>query len=143
MRAWVYNSETVPNGIKIFCSLIAALATDVGIMKEEQHRFLSLLGQLPLRLTAEQAGWVLNCQAHDIPALINARLLKPLGNPSQNSTKYFATADVLEMAKDRHCLIKVTNTICQHWQHQNARKKNTAVNGSPNGKALSELILVN
>ena len=91
-------------------------------MREEQQRFLSLLGQLPARLTAEQAGWVLNCQAHDIPALIAARLLKPLGNPSQNSTKYFATADVLEMAKDRHWLIKVTNTICQHWQKQNAKR---------------------
>jgi hypothetical protein len=62
-------------------------------MKEDQSRFLSLLGQLPLRLTAEQAGWVLNCQAHDIPALISARLLKPLGNPAQNSTKFFATSD--------------------------------------------------
>lgn len=64
-------------------------------MKEEQIRFLSLLGQLPARLTAERAGWVLNGQPHDIPALVNARLLKPLGSPSQNSTKYFATLDVL------------------------------------------------
>jgi len=37
-----------------------------GVMKDDQHRFLLLLGQLPVRLTAEQAGWVLNCQAHDI-----------------------------------------------------------------------------
>jgi hypothetical protein len=98
-------------------------------MKDDQHRFLSLLGQLPARLTAEQAGWVLNCQPHDIPALISARLLKPLGNPSQNSIKYFATADVLEITKDRAWLVKVTNTICQHWQHQNARKKNQSTNG--------------
>ena len=112
-------------------------------MKEEQSRFLSLLGQLPVRLTAEQAGWVLNCQVHDIPALINARLLKPLGNPSQNSTKYFATAEVLELAKDRPWLVKVTNIICQHWQKQNARKKNIAPNSSPNRKALAELIQVN
>src|SRR5476651_1367754 len=70
-------------------------------MKDDQHRFLALLGQLPVRLTAEQAGWVLNCQPHDIPALIHARLLKPLGNPAQNGAKYFATADVLETAKDR------------------------------------------
>ena len=56
-------------------------------MKEEQHRFLSLLGQLPARLTAEQAGWVLNCQAHDIPALVTARLLKPLGNPALGWSK--------------------------------------------------------
>jgi hypothetical protein len=102
-------------------------------MKEEQQRFLSLLGQLPARLTAEQAGWVLNCQPHDIPALISARLLKPLGNPSQNSTKYFATADVLEITKDRAWLVKVTNTICQHWQKQNARKKDHAFNGAANG----------
>ena len=33
------------------------------------------LGQLPARLTAEQAGWVLNCQQHDIPALVSSRLL--------------------------------------------------------------------
>jgi hypothetical protein len=105
------------------CSVLGAGCDSIG-MKEEQARFLSLLGQLPARLTAEQAGWLLNCQPHDIPALLNARLLKPLGNPSQNSTKYFSTADVLELTKDRSWLVKVSNTICQHWQHQNARKKN-------------------
>jgi hypothetical protein len=102
-------------------------------MKDDQHRFLLLLGQLPARLTAEQAGWVLNCQPHDIPALVTARLLKPLGNPSQNSTKYFAAADVLELTKDRAWLVKVTNTICQHWQKQNARKKESSFNGERNG----------
>ena len=104
-------------------------------MKDDQHRFLALFGQLPARLTAEQAGWVLNCQAHDIPALVNARLLKPLGNPAQNGAKYFATTDVLEKAKDSSWLVKVTNAICQHWQHQNARKKNLAPNGTRNGHA--------
>ena len=102
-------------------------------MKEEQQRFLSLLGQLPARLTAEQAGWVLNCQPHDIPALVNARLLKPLGNPSPNSTKYFATADVLEMTKDRGWLVKVTNAVCLHWQKQNARKKDVLLSEPQNG----------
>ena len=97
-------------------------------MKDDQHRFLSLLGQLPARLTAEQTAWVLNCQPHDLPALVTARLLKPLGNPSQNSTKFFATADVLEISKDRAWLVKATNTISQHWQKQNARKKNNYEN---------------
>ena len=50
-------------------------------MREEQHQFLRLLNQLPARLTAEQAAWVLNCQPHDVPILVAARLLKPLGNP--------------------------------------------------------------
>jgi hypothetical protein len=108
-------------------------------MKDDQHRFLSLLGQLPARLSAEQAGWVLNCQPHDIPALVNARLLKPLGNPAQNGSKYFATGDVLEISKDRGWLVKVTNTISQHWQQQNARKKNMAGDGSRNGDGLMQL----
>jgi len=101
-------------------------------MKDDQHRFLSLLGQLPVRLTAEQAGWLLNCQSHDIPALIHSRLLKPLGNPSANGTKYFATADLLETAKDRAWLVKMTTAINTHWQKQNA-KKDRSVNGSQNG----------
>ena len=95
-------------------------------MKDDQLRFLSLLGQLPARLTAEQAGWVLNCQAHDIPALVNARLLKPLGNPAQNGAKYFAATDVLETAKDRAWLVKMSNTISQHWQRQNGCKRTGA-----------------
>jgi hypothetical protein len=70
-------------------------------MSDDQHRFLALLGQLPARLTAEQVAWVLNCQAHDVPILVMARLLKPLGNPATNSVKYFATMDVLELTKDR------------------------------------------
>lgn len=40
------------------------------IMKEEQNQFLSLLGKLPARLTAEQVAWVLNCQPHDVPVLV-------------------------------------------------------------------------
>jgi hypothetical protein len=105
-------------------------------MKDDQHRFLSLLGQLPARLTSEQAGWVLNCQSDDIPALISSRLLKPLGNPAQNGSKFFCTADVLEQLKDRSWLVKVTNTINQHWQRQNSRKKCHSLNSASNGSAL-------
>ena len=97
-------------------------------MKDDQHQFLTLLGQLPARLTAEQAGWVLGCQTHDIPALMNARLLKPLGNPSQNSVKFFAAVDVLELLRDRSWLHKMTQVINQHWQRQNARKNGHASN---------------
>ena len=39
-------------------------------MRDDQQRFLNLLGQLPARLTAEQTAWVLNCQAHDVPVLV-------------------------------------------------------------------------
>jgi hypothetical protein len=102
-------------------------------MKDDQHRFMILLGQLPARLTAEQAGWVLNCQPHDIPALVASRLLKPLGNPAQNSTKFFATVDILDLLKDRASLNRMTHVINQHWQKKNARNKNSIVDGLPIG----------
>ena len=98
-------------------------------MREDQHQFLTLLGQLPARLTAEQAAWLLNCQSHDIPALVAAKLIKPLGNPPQNGIKFFATADLLEASKDRHWLARMSATIYQHWQKKNSRQKELAVNG--------------
>ncbi|HTV62270.1 MAG TPA: hypothetical protein VMH30_06845 [Verrucomicrobiae bacterium] len=89
---------------------------------EEQCQFSRLLGQLPARLTAEQAARVVNCQPHDVPILVAARLLKPLGNPAQNEVKFFAMSELLEQVKDRAWLVKVTNAVNQHWHLQNARK---------------------
>jgi hypothetical protein len=107
-------------------------------MREDQHRFLSLLGQLPARLTAEQAAWVLNCQVHDIPALVAARLLKPLGNPPPNGIKFFGTVDLLELTKDRAWLVKMTNAVNQHWHRQNAKRKGRSEINSQNGQSLGE-----
>jgi hypothetical protein len=94
-----------------------------------------LLGQLPARLTAEQAAWVLNCQTHDIPILVSSRVLKPLGNPPPNGIKFFATADLLELAKDRAWLVKVTNAVNQHWHRQNSRKKVRSAGLPQNGRS--------
>lgn len=95
----------------------------LSVMRDDQHRFLLLLGQLPARLNVEQTAWVLNCQAHDIPVLVSSRLLKPLGNPPQNGIKFFATVDILELAKDRAWLVRATTAIYQHWHNQNAKKR--------------------
>ena len=84
---------------------------------------------MPARLTAEQAAWVLNCQPHDVPALVAARLLKPLGNPPPNGSKYFATAELLEASKDSHWLARMSTIIYQHWRKKNARTKAPATNG--------------
>jgi len=100
-------------------------------MREDQQRFMSLLGRPPARLTAEQTSWVLNCQPHDVPVLVAARLLKPLGNPMPNSVKYFAAADVLEQAHDSVWLSKVTYALGRHWKAKNElklRKGRLAIN---------------
>jgi hypothetical protein len=105
-------------------------------MSEDQQRFLALLGHLPARLTAEQAAWVLNCQAHDVPILVSSRLLKPLGSPQANAVKFFATTDVLELAKDRAWLVKMTNAVCHHWRGQNERRKGRSAEVRQNGRGL-------
>jgi hypothetical protein len=98
-------------------------------MREEQHQSLTLLWHLPARLTAEQAAWVINCQPHDVSVLIVARLLEPLGSPAANAVKFFATSDLLAAVKDRVWLVKVTNAVNQHWQKNNASKKQHQANG--------------
>jgi hypothetical protein len=103
-------------------------------MRDDQHRFLMLLGQLPARLTAEETAWVINCQLHDLPILMACRLLKPLGSPAANSTKYFATSDILELAKDRTWLVKMTQAIYRRRQDQNAKGRRSE-SESNNGHA--------
>lgn len=58
--------------------------------------------------------WVLNCQAHNAPILVAARLLKPLGNPPPNSVKFFAASELLQLVEDRAWLAKMTNAVNQH-----------------------------
>lgn len=109
-------------------------------MSEQQDRFLALLGHPPARLTVEQAAWVLNCQTHDIPVLVAARLLRPLGAPPPNGTKYFSTAEILEAIKDRSWLAKMTNTVCQHWQKKNAQKKSRFLAEAQSGSSGFALV---
>jgi hypothetical protein len=92
-------------------------------MSDDQHRFLMLLGQLPARLTAEQAAWVLNCQPSDVAILIAASLLRPLGNVAPNSVKYFAAEEILELSRDRKWLAKLTTVIGLHWREKNLQRK--------------------
>jgi len=99
-------------------------------MKEDQHQFLTLVGQPPARLTVEQVAWTLGCQPHDVPILVATRLLKPLGNPPPNGIKFFATLEVLELVRDRSWLARMTNTVNQHWQRKNAQQKSRVAQSS-------------
>ena len=96
-------------------------------MRADQQQLLRLIGQLPARLLAEEVAAVVNCQPHDVPVLVAARLLKPLGNPPPNSVKYFAALEVLEQCKDRTWLAKITNALNQYWQKKNAGKRKPSV----------------
>ena len=102
-------------------------------MKGQSEAEFQLGKAIPAHLMAEQAAWGLNCQPHDVPTLVAARLLKLPGNPLPNGIKFFAASELLELVKDRAWLVKVTNAVNQHWHKQNARKKNRPAHGLQNG----------
>jgi hypothetical protein len=77
----------------------------------------------PARLDAGQTAAYLGFKPHDIPILVAAGLLKPLGtNCPANAVKYFATVLLDEVRHDAHWLHRATDAVTRHWQGKNARK---------------------
>lgn len=79
------------------------------------------LAHLPARLTSEEAGWALGFASHDIPILVKAKLLKPLGSPAPNAPKYFSSVYVEGLAKDIGWLNKATKKVSEHWKSKNEK----------------------
>ena len=78
--------------------------------------------RLPARLNTSEAAVVLGFQDHDIPSLMAARLLTPLGKPAANSPKYFASIEIVARADDREWLSTATRAIAKHWLRKNNPK---------------------
>jgi hypothetical protein len=86
---------------------------------ENKAQFFSVWRQLPLRLTAQQTAWVLNCSDAIITELVAAGLLKPLGGPKHNCVKYFSRDEVLALAGDRTKLSRITDRGYEKWRVKN------------------------
>ena len=65
----------------------------------------------PDRLTAEQTADLLGFEKDDLALLARAGLLAPLGNPTANAVKYYATVDVAAFSEDRDRLDQATAII--------------------------------
>ena len=70
----------------------------------------------PARMMAEQAAEYLGFRRHDIPVLVRAKLLKPLGKPSQQCVKYFAGIEIIAKGQDVLWLHKATEAVYRHWR---------------------------
>lgn len=77
----------------------------------------------PARLNATQTAWFLGFETHEIPMLVAAGLLKPLGHPPRNSTKFFATEILEQLRRDEKWLARASDAICNYWRNRNARKR--------------------
>ena len=74
------------------------------------------MGKIPGRVHAEDAARILGFSDHDIPVLIREKMLTPLGDPSEKSTKYFAAVEIFKCAKDPKWLSKATKLVSENWK---------------------------
>jgi len=88
----------------------------------QQTEFLSWK-IVPARLDAMQTAWFLGFEPHQIPMLVAAGLLKPLGKPARNSTKFFATETLEHLRRDEKWLARASDAIAAYWRQRNDRKR--------------------
>jgi hypothetical protein len=98
-------------------------------MSPDRAQFLNL-ARTPGRLTAEEAAWYLGFSLHDLPVLVAHKLLKPLGNPPTNGTRYFAGADLETCRLESKWLDKASATLVKHWKDKNKRRSNRFLPGA-------------
>jgi hypothetical protein len=90
-------------------------------LNQDRKDFLSIR-VLPARLNSEEAAWLLGFATHDIPILVRAGLLKPLGHPPPNGVKYFATEHLSKHRSDTNWMSRATDAVIKHWQNKNVPK---------------------
>ncbi len=91
-------------------------------MNQARKDFLSLVTP-PARLGIEETAWFLGFNAHDIPVLISAGLLKPLGRPASSGSKFFATVELQNLRNDVRWLTKASDSIVHYWRDKNASRR--------------------
>jgi hypothetical protein len=87
---------------------------------------------VPARLDATQTAWFLGFEPQEIPMLVAAGLLTPLGHPARNSTKFFATETLEQFRRDEKWLSRASDAIRNYWRERNARKKSSGYRSKPN-----------
>ena len=78
--------------------------------------------RLPARLNTTETAVLLGFQEHDIPMLVAAKCLSPLGRPAPNAPKYFAAVEIMALAQDRDWLDRATKALAKFWYEKNHGK---------------------
>ena len=80
--------------------------------------------QLPERLTVQQVARMLNTTDEGVYVITARKLLKPLGNPPRNGTKYYAKAQVRRSCADDGWLGRISAALVKFkWDKNHAKEK--------------------
>ena len=85
-------------------------------MNEKSTLFLP---RLPARLDVNQAAEILGFLPHEMPTLLKAGLLKPLGKPAHNGHKFFCAVEISAFSENREWLDKATRVVAKYWKDRN------------------------
>ena len=91
-------------------------------MNQAKKDFLSLVTP-PARLGIDETSWLLGFNEHDIPVLVSAGLLKPLGRPASTGSKFFATVELQNLRNDTRWLAKDSDAIVNYWRGKNSGRR--------------------
>lgn len=82
------------------------------------------LRRLPGRLNAEQTAMLLGVTPSDMPILVAAKFLVPLGGKriALNSPKHFASVKVEEMAGSSEMMERMQIVLTSHWRNRNSSR---------------------
>ena len=92
-------------------------------MNQAKKDFLSLVTP-PARVGINETAWLLGFSEHDIPVLVSAGLLKPLGRPPSSGSKFFATVELQSLRSDTRWLAKASDAIVNYWRNKNSGRRN-------------------
>ena len=101
-------------------------------MSPEASLKMQSLEKFPVFMTKEKVAEALGIGTHNIPLLMRAGLLKPLGHPQRYCVKKFSRETLARNIADETWLDRVAAAIHRHWRIQNARKR--ARQGQLNGQ---------
>lgn len=73
-----------------------------------------ILAWLPARLTVEQVARILHTTPEGVYILTRLRLVKTLGKPPPNGTKYYARNYILRLADDEGWLARASDALVKY-----------------------------
>ena len=91
-------------------------------------------------MTKEKVAKALDIGVHNIPVLVRAGLLKPLGHPQRYCVKKFSRDELARNLADKTWLEEAAKALHRHWRIKNARKKakqNGNGTAQPNGSPVA------
>jgi hypothetical protein len=100
-------------------------------MTTDSQLKIQSLDEFGAYMTKEKVAKALDIGTHNIPVLVRAGLLKPLGHPQRYCVKRFSRAQLARNLADETWLDKAAAAIHRHWRIKNARKRAKLAGSQP------------